>query len=225
VFDVRKFLIAGVVAVAVGAAATTIVGGRDSQGVEAPSFSVPTLSTGAPSPAGTGSKAVSSPAAPIPTVPPVAGGPPLELVVDTRLGRLPAHVVGMDVKSGEPVDPPHDTAQEWLTAVWIRASPYPASPSSGTTYIYGHACLHHVCPFTKLGATEVGDFIHVTTTRGELTYRVTAIGLSPKSATYLPTWARDIRVRNRLVLVTCAFERDSHSVNNIVVVAKLVAAK
>jgi hypothetical protein len=37
----------------------------------------------------------------------------------------------------------------------------------------------------------------------------------------LPSWASDSTVRNRLVLVTCAFEQGDTSTENIVVVAKL----
>ncbi len=182
----------------------------------------------------TGSPASSSPTSPSPTstaptsppviVPSAPGFPPFRLVVATGRGDLPARVVGMDVASGEPVDPPHGTAAEWNTAVFVRAAAYPAAPSTGTTYVYGHACRWHTCPFTELRRVKVGDRIRVQVATGQLTYRVSRIGLSPRSATYLPSWARDSTVRDRIVLVTCAFEPDDTSVNNIVVVATLVSA-
>jgi sortase (surface protein transpeptidase) len=101
---------------------------------------------------------------------------------------------------------------------------YPATPSAGTTYVYGHACHHHLCPFTLLTGTDIGDTVVVTTPSGLLTYRVDRIGLSPKSASSLPTWASDSTVGNRIVLVTCQYEHGDTSTTNIVVVANLTSA-
>jgi LPXTG-site transpeptidase (sortase) family protein len=101
---------------------------------------------------------------------------------------------------------------------------YPAAPSTGTTYIYGHACHHHVCPFTNLKNAAVGDPVVVTTPSGVLSYRITRIGLSPRSADSLPNWAALSTTPNRLVLVTCQFEQGDLSVNNIVVAASLASA-
>jgi LPXTG-site transpeptidase (sortase) family protein len=125
------------------------------------------------------------------------------------------------VASNEPVDVPHNTAQQWNTAVWVKQSSYPSAASHGTSYVYGHACHHHVCSFTRLKDTSVGDQVTVTTAAATLTYRIARIGLSPKAATSLPSWASDSTVPNRLVLVTCAFEHGDTSRDNIVVVAHL----
>ncbi len=136
-------------------------------------------------------------------------------------GNISAHVDSISVASHESVDPPHETAAEWNTAVWVKQSSYPAAPSKGTSYIYGHACHHHVCPFTSLHNASVGDQVIVTTASGTFTYRIARIGLSARSASSLPSWASDSTVPNRLVLVTCAFEQGDVSTDNIVVVAKL----
>jgi hypothetical protein len=63
---------------------------------------------------------------------------------------------------------------------WIVQAAYPAIHSSGTTDIYGRACHHHVCPFTRLKDSQVGDIIQVTTLVGVLTYRIDRIGSSAK---------------------------------------------
>jgi LPXTG-site transpeptidase (sortase) family protein len=141
-----------------------------------------------------------------------------------RSGAISATVGSMAVASNQSVDPPHDTAQQWNTPVWIKQSTYPAAPSTGTSYVYGHACHHHVCPFTRLKDAQVGDQVVVTTKSATLTYLITRTGLSPKTATSLPAWASDSTVPNRVVLVTCAFESGDTSTENIVVVAQLKGA-
>lgn len=147
---------------------------------------------------------------------------PFTLAVTMRSGQISTKVDAISVASNEPVDPPHDTAAEWNTAAWVKQSTHPSTPAKGTTYVYGHACHYHVCPFTHLDDARVGDLARVTTTSGTSTYQVERIGLSPKSATSLPPWASDSTVPNRLVLVTCAFEHDDTSTSNIVVVARLI---
>jgi LPXTG-site transpeptidase (sortase) family protein len=128
----------------------------------------------------------------------------------------------ISVASNQPVDPPHETAAEWNTAVWVKQTTYPSTPAKGTTYIYGHACHHHACPFTHLGDARPGDLARITTASRTSTYTIERIGLSPKSASSLPSWASDSTAPNRLVLVTCAFEHGDTSTNNIVVVARLI---
>lgn len=134
---------------------------------------------------------------------------------------ISANVAPISVASGQPVDPPHATAAQWDTAAWVEQSSFPSVPSTGTSYVYGHACHHHVCPFTYLKDAAIGDRVVITTTAGTFTYRIDRIGLSPKSAPTLPSWASDSTVRNRVVLVTCAYERGDTSTDNIVVVAHL----
>jgi LPXTG-site transpeptidase (sortase) family protein len=147
---------------------------------------------------------------------------PFSLVVTMRSGSISTKVGAISVASNEPVDPPHATDAQWNTAVWVKQSTYPSVPADGTTYVYGHACHYHVCPFTRLGDARVGDLARVTTASGTTTYAIERIGLSPKSATALPAWASDSTVPNRLVLVTCAYEQGDTSTSNIVVVARLI---
>ena len=143
------------------------------------------------------------------------------LVVQTNSGAISAHVDSISVASNQPVDPPHSTAKQWDTAVWVKQSTYPSSAGAGTSYVYGHACHHHVCPFTRLKDAAVGDQVAVKTSAQTLTYVIARSGLSPRTASSLPSWAADSTVPDRLVLVTCAFEKGDTSLNNIVVVAQL----
>jgi LPXTG-site transpeptidase (sortase) family protein len=158
------------------------------------------------------------------TTPAPSAGAVFSLVVKTQSGDISANVDSISVASNEPVDAPHNTAQQWNTAVWVKQSSYPSAPSNGTSYVYGHACHHHVCSFTRLKDANLGDHVTVTTAATTLTYRIARIGLSPKAATSLPSWASDSTVPNRLVLVTCAFEQGDTSTDNIVVVAQLQGA-
>jgi LPXTG-site transpeptidase (sortase) family protein len=136
-------------------------------------------------------------------------------------GTITTNVAPLSVSSNEPVDPPHQTAEQWNTAAWVEQSTYPSTPGKGTTYVYGHACHYHVCPFTSLKNARVGDQVRITTSARASTYTIQRIGLSPKSASSLPSWASDSTVPNRIVLVTCAYEQGDTSTNNIVVVARL----
>ena len=156
-----------------------------------------------------------------PATPPPSADAVFSLVVTTHSGDISTNVASISVASNEPVDPPHNTAQQWNTAVWVKQSSYPSAASHGTSYVYGHACHHHVCSFTRLKDTSLGDQVTVTTTAATLTYRIARIGLSPKTATSLPSWASDSTAPNRLVLVTCAFEHGDTSHDNIVIVAHL----
>jgi LPXTG-site transpeptidase (sortase) family protein len=162
-------------------------------------------------------KAQSKPAgtAPSQAAAPAAGNA-FGLVVHTRSGDIAAPVDPVSVASNEPVDPPL-----WNTAVWVEQSSYPSKRSKGTSYVYGHACHHHVCSFTRLKEAAVGDPVTVATRSGTLTYRIARIGLSPKTASSLPEWASDSSVADRIVLVTCAYENGDNSTDNIVVVADL----
>jgi hypothetical protein len=143
------------------------------------------------------------------------------LTVATGQGVIAADVAPISVASNQPVDPPHQTAAQWNTAAWVRQSAYPSAKSAGTSYVYGHACHHHVCAFSRLLDAQLGDQVTVATTSAHLTYRIERVGLSPKSATALPSWAADSTVPGRLVLVTCAYESGDTSTDNIVVVARL----
>src|SRR5436190_6740442 len=58
--------------------------------------------------------------------------------VQTHSGDISANISPISVASNEPVDPPHSTAAQWNTAVWVQQSSYPSAPSAGTSYVYGH---------------------------------------------------------------------------------------
>ena len=229
------------VAVTVGAAALVVAAaivakisdGADQQNTATPptgtSSSTPPVARttqtrpGDPAPRSTATASAAPAASPHGAAPRSADGV-FSLVVTTRSGDISANVDSISVASNEPVDVPHNTAEQWNTAVWVKQSSYPSAPSNGTSYVYGHACHHHVCSFTRLKDVNVGDQVTVTTASATLTYRITRIGLSPKAATSLPSWASDSTVPNRLVLVTCAFEQGDTSRENIVVVARLQGA-
>jgi len=120
-----------------------------------------------------------------------------------------------------PVDPPH-----WNQAVWVRYRPLvpPVDTARGTSYVYGHACHHHVCAFTRLTRAGRGDVI--TVRRGSRTVRYTIVRTSadfpksgPRSLANRDTSITDRTVRHRLVLITCAYETGDLSLNDLVVVA------
>jgi sortase (surface protein transpeptidase) len=69
---------------------------------------------------------------------------------------------------------------------------------------------------------RVGDQVCVVTPALTSTYTIERIGLSPKSASSLPSWASDSTVPDRLVLVTCAYEQSDTSTSNVMVVARLM---
>lgn len=154
-------------------------------------------------------------------------------IIPAKPAKAPEAVGVLDVPSNTEVVPPEPSGHNWSgTSIRVKASAYPSYPSSGTTYVYGHACQHHICPFSAIqrkpgGSYTVarGDTITIRTPSGVLTYRVTRVGSSSKSYNSLPAWANDSTVPNRVVVVTCEYESGGQSANNIVVVAKLVAAE
>jgi LPXTG-site transpeptidase (sortase) family protein len=149
------------------------------------------------------------------------------LVVHTSRGEIRAAVAPLSATirsdgTPEPIDPPHGSAQQWDTAAWIEQSAYPERPASGPSYIYGHACHYHVCPFTRLRESRVGDTITVRASAKPIKYRVCATGVSSKAANLVvPT----CNSSTDLVLVTCQYERGDTSTNNIVVVATTVETR
>jgi hypothetical protein len=147
---------------------------------------------------------------------------PFRLVIHTLADTIDVGVAPFSVGSYQLVDPPHSTAREWNTAAWIVQSTYPTQPSRGTSYIYGHACQYIVCSFNNLKNAQVGDKAQITTHGVRLNYQVDRIGLSPKTASSLPEWASDSTVPDRIVLVTCSYERDGASPDNLVVIAHLL---
>ncbi len=209
----RAALIVAVAALA-GAAVTIVL---NSSGAGHRQVAAPQPATSPPTPpataAATPSKTAAAPA-------PSANADSFSLVVRTQSGDIAAQVESISVASNQPVDAPHNTAAQWNTAVWVKQSSYPSAASNGTSYVYGHACHHHVCAFTQLKNAGVGDQVTVTTPAASLIYRIARVGLAPKAASSLPSWASDSTVPNRLVLVTCAFEQGDTSTENLVVVAQ-----
>lgn len=131
----------------------------------------------------------------------------------------------------DPMSPPPGMIVEppsYERSVWIEQGAAPASPADGTTYVYGHACQRHVCPFTSLLSASIGDligdFVVVTTPAGVLEYQIAERGHSDKASNRLPEFAMDPTIPNRIVLVTCTFEADGSSLQNLVFSATLVRA-
>ncbi|MBO0810269.1 MAG: class F sortase [Actinobacteria bacterium] len=151
----------------------------------------------------------------------VASGP-FRLVVRTAGGHIDVPVAPLSAASHQPVDPPKATVRQLDTADWIVQSTYPARPGRGTAYIYGHACLGFPCAFNNLVRAKTGNIARITTRTARLTYRIDRIGLSPKTATALPAWAADSTIPDRIVLVTCSYEANGASPDNLVVIAHLV---
>lgn len=222
--SIRKSIFAVAVGAAVltTAACTTASGADGGSGTPRPVVS----------PSRTSAQPGTSAAPTAPTTPttdePIAGTPEpgirvgsFSLNIKMQSGQISAHVEPISVESNETVDPPHSTNKEWKTAVWVQQSTFPTDGDQGTSYVYGHACHYHVCSFTTLKNAGVGDKVTVDAISGQVNYVVSKVGLSPKSATSLPSWASDSTVPNRLVLVTCAFEQGDTSTENIVVVANL----
>lgn len=182
-------------------------------------------------PAGPTSLPVESGSASVsPQVPePPVGNRRFTLTLRGQRVSISANVAPYKAKRGadgayEPVDPPH-----YGTAVWLVQAGFPTAPGAGTVYVYGHACHHHVCPFTTIQqhgdsyTVHNGDRITVTTATGALTYQVCAIGSSPKSGS-LQVPGCGTQGSSDLVLVTCAYESGDISKDDIVVAASLIAA-
>lgn len=151
------------------------------------------------------------------------------LVVRTSAGNIEAPIAALSVEletdgTAAPIDPPHDTAQQWRTAAWIEQSAYPtAAATGGPSYIYGHACHHHVCSFTHLRNATTGDAVTVDTPASLLTYRICATGRSAKNGNLqVPTCGAE---PVDLVLVTCEYEQGDQSTHNLVVAAQLVSSR
>lgn len=150
---------------------------------------------------------------------------PFRLLVRTTAGVIDVAVAPLRAVSGQPVDPPRSTARELGTAAWITQSVYPAPHSPGTAYIYGHACRAYPCAFNKLVHARLGGTVRITTRAAILVYRIDRIRHYPKAADRLPGWAADIAIPNRVVLVTCTYEKNGESLDNLIVAAQLVRSR
>ena len=171
-------------------------------------------------------------------VPAPAGADSFSVVLKTQLvGDLPAVVNGANVESHAVIEPPEPEGEDWSeTSIWVRASAYPSSPSTGTSYVSGHSCRSHICPFSDVQRKPdgtytvlVGDQMIVTTPSGVLTYLVCGVGSSPKYLDDGVTHNPNLLVpdcggiRPDIVVITCQFEEGSSN-NNIVIATRLTSS-
>jgi len=78
------------------------------------------------------------------------------------------------------------------------------------------------CAFDALVDVHPGDTATLTTNAGVLTYRITSLIKYPKTGPR--SLASKRSVPNELMLVTCAYQPDSSSLDNLVVTATLIAS-
>jgi LPXTG-site transpeptidase (sortase) family protein len=147
---------------------------------------------------------------------------PMNVTVDSPQGGL---ILSAPV---DPMAAQHDPDGSWapitppsLTrAVWMTQSAMPAAPSSGTTAIYGHACIGLTCAFNSVANTPTGSTVTVHTSTAILRYRVVSMTQYPKVGAQSLGSRRD--AANQLLLITCAYHPDGSSTNNLVLIATLV---
>ena len=109
---------------------------------------------------------------------PPSGGPaePTAIIVGRpRKPILAAPVDPIVASVGAGIDPP-----VWGRAVYWTGSHEPASPSQGTTLIYAHACMYHLCPFTDLHRARRGGSVFLESAKGRFRYRIARIVSLPK---------------------------------------------
>lgn len=194
--------------------------------------SLPVTTTAVATPGSSQPSLVDSMAPMFEEVPAPAGATSFTLRVEGSEVRVP------DIPVGVINTPPHTLVQpaepdgpDWMnTTVYPSYSAYPSAPAMGTTFVYGHACLRHDCPFTSItqqgdGYTiRTADLAVVTTQTGVLTYEVCAVGLSPKSGD-LQVPRGDCQYQPALVLVTCHYEDNVSDYNVVVALVPKGSAK
>lgn len=155
----------------------------------------------------------------------VSPATPMSVTVDSPQGRLilSAPIDPMAAQhnpdgSWAPITPPSLTR-----AVWMTQSAMPAAPSTGTTAIYGHACIGLTCAFNNVASTPPGSTVTVQTSTALLRYQVTSLTQYPKVGARSLGSRRDIA--NQLLLITCAYRADGSSANNLVLVATLIGTE
>lgn len=119
----------------------------------------------------------------------------------------------------------------WNQAVYWDTSALPGTDSAGTTYVYGHACKHHTCPFTALGLLNpdqlkqlIGGKIVVHTSRGTLTYTIDTVGALPKSGSKTLSTVDTSKPGNRFRIVLCEYD-GFESLNNYYVEGIIASAE
>ena len=157
---------------------------------------------------------------------------------------IDAKVCGMPYV--RPLDPPGDQVH---TVCWVDHDfgVAPGSPSTGTTYVLGHAWAEaklvlnplsefataHASarPRTLANGVAVFDFpaikgyrLRLDTARGHLTYSVSAGFLVAKSEAGNVASVMAQTIRNRVVIITCAVKNGVDLDQNVIVYANLVGA-
>lgn len=110
-----------------------------------------------------------------------------------------------------------------MRAVWMTQSAMPAAPSTGTTAIYGHACIGLTCAFNNVVGTPAGSTVILRTGTAVLRYRVVSLTQYPKVGAQ--SLGSRQNIANQLLLITCAYGSDGSSVNNLVLIATLTGAQ
>lgn len=145
----------------------------------------------------------------MPARPPIAAAQPRKLAipalrfegnVDGAIQPVPVPYRGNDVY----YDPPTNNS-----IYWAQGCALPASPSEGTTYLFGHSDVAHIvggAVFDRLPELIGRERIELTTTLGRFAYQVTSNLSVPYDELAHHTDAGDFgdgSVKDRLVLVTC----------------------
>lgn len=143
--------------------------------------------------------------------------------VDTTVGSVVSqHVNGMWT-----IKPPESTMGDLEQTYWWSEHAAPGAPSTGTTYIYGHACTRVSCAFNDLHRLHRGEVVWIRTAQGLLHYRVLAepMKLAKTPAGIGSSSIYEYGVANRLVLITCGYAPDGSSPFNWAVITKLAGAR
>ncbi|MEW9869957.1 class F sortase [Arthrobacter sp. HS15c] len=155
-------------------------------------------------------------AVPVPAGPPAA--PPQRLVYPAAGIDVVVHPLeptGAD-RASQTIVPPPTMDGYWLTPYGV-----PGAGSVNTTYVAGHSWQDQEAPFNRLSTHAApGDRLTVTTSAGDVAYRVDSVTTYVKSGLKdSPIWQV---VPNRLVLISCY--TDDFWGTNVVVVASPEAA-
>ena len=200
----------------------------------APPTPTPTQTTPTPSP--------TPKPKPKPTLPKLAASVPTAFVMSGPQFVIRANVCGMDYI--RPLDPPGDQLHTvcWVQQGWGVA---PSSPSTGTTYVLGHAWAEAqlvLNPMSELAMNQVdmahpsyeagvaiypvtnlnGYTITLASGGGRFTYHVTrAFAVNKNDAGSVPSVMND-HIPNRLVVITCGVHNGVDVDVNVIVYATLV---
>ncbi|MFI5708891.1 class F sortase [Kribbella sp. NPDC051620] len=150
-----------------------------------------------------------------PRVPAARPGKPLQLSIPQL--QVTAPVVGISAEQGELIPPSNPQTLGWWTGG--------AQPGArlGSAIITGHTVHTGGGAFDNLDQLQPGDLIKVTTTRGQLGYRVTSVTTYRKQ-TLAKNASRvfDQTVPGRLVLITCEDWTGKVYLSNAVITAQRV---